>query len=98
MMVLLLLVIAGGKEEPILSPPITMPPTWLFWPLVKMLLPLEEEPQLFSIKIVPSPSVIVRWSQTQLLPQGSMSNAVNCKEMISPCSTWIVSVTSRLFG
>ena len=43
-------------------------------------------PQLFSIKVVPSPSVIVRWSQRQV-ELGKMSNAVNCKERINPCST-----------
>ena len=46
---LLVLVMLGGREELILSPPIKM-------------LPSEEEPQLFFIRVVPSPSVIVRWS------------------------------------
>ena len=56
-----------------------------------------EDPQLFSIKVVPSPSVIVRWSYSQV-EWGSMSNAVNCSEMTSPSSTFIVSVLSTLFG
>ena len=55
----------------------------------------KELPQLFSIKVVPSPSVIVRWSQSQVESHHSMSNAVNCNEMISPSSTCIVSVFSR---
>ena len=82
---LLLLVMLGGRKELILWPPITM-------------LPLEEEPQLFSIKVVPSPSVIVRWSSQLESHNVWMSNAVNCKERINPCSTCIVSVFSRLFG
>ena len=82
--VLLLLLMAGGKEEPILWPPITI-------------FPSEVEPQLFSIKVVPSPSVIVRWSQIQA-DSYWMLKAVNSKERISPSSTWIVSVFSRLSG
>ena len=75
---LLVLIMLSGREEPILWSPIRM-------------LPSEVEPQLFSIKVVPSPSVIVRWSKQ------AMSNAVNRKERISPCSTWIVSVFLTLF-
>ena len=65
---MLLLVMSAGREEPILWPPITM-------------LPSEEKPQLFSIKVVPSPSVIVRWSYLQV-EWGTMLNAVNCNERI----------------
>ena len=43
-----MLVILGGREEPIVWSPIRMLPS--------------EDPQLFSIKVVPSPSVIVKWS------------------------------------
>ena len=60
------------------------------------------EPQLFPIKIVPSPSVIVTWSQLQFKSQStaskSMSNAVNSNDMIDPCSTWIISVFSSMSG
>ena len=80
---LLLLFIAGGREDPIGLPPTTT---------------LEEEfPQLFSIKVEPSPSMIVRWSLSQV-GWCSMSNAVNCNEMTSPSLTSIVSVLWRLFG
>ena len=66
---MLVLKMAAGREEPILWPPITM-------------LPSEEEPQLFSIKVVPSPSVIVSWSLRQVVPPYSMSNAVNFNDRI----------------
>ena len=82
--VLLVLVMSVGRVDPILCPSITMSPS-------------EEEPQLFSIKVVPSPSVIVRWSKKQV-EYNSMSNAVKCNEIISPFSTCIVSVFSRRFG
>ena len=49
------------------------------------------EPQLFSINVVPSASVIVRWSYLQ-----SISNAVNCSSSISPCLTCTASFCSRL--
>ena len=55
------------------------------------------EPQRFFIKVVPSPSVIVRWSQSQV-EWDSMLNAVKCKEITNPCPTFIVSVHARLFG
>ena len=55
-----------------------------------------EEPQLFSIKVVPSPSVIVRWSLQE--PEEWISKAENVKERMSPCSTSIISVRSRLLG
>ena len=82
---LLVLVMLGGREELILSPPIKM-------------LPSEEEPQLFFIKVVPSPSVIVRWWLSQVGSNLRTSNAVNCKDRINPCWTFIVSVSFRLFG
>ena len=49
------------------------------------------EPQLFSINVVPSASVIVRWSYLQ-----SISNAVNCSSSISPFFTCTASDCSRL--
>ena len=64
--------------------------------LVLVILGGRVDPQLFSIKVVPSPSVIVRWSESQVL-WDSMSNAVNSNDTTSPCSTIIVSVLSRLF-
>ena len=51
------------------------------------------EPQLFSINVVPSASVIVRWSYLH-----SISNAVNCSSSISPCFTCTASGFSRLSG
>ena len=62
-----------------------------------------EEPQVFSIKVVPSPFLIVRWSRLQVksvpIPNAiSMSNAVICNEMMSPSSTSIISVVSILLG
>ena len=66
--------------------------------------------KLFGIMIVQDrwgrPVLLFRndWKAASLaeeethLELNSMSNAVNCKERISPCSTWIVSVLSRLFG
>ena len=56
-----------------------------------------EEPQLFSIKVVPSPSRIVRWSQKQS-GLDSMSNAVNCNDRMSPSSTCSTSVLLTLSG
>ena len=69
--------------------------------LVLVMVAGREEPQVFSIKVVPSPSMIVRWSLQMVKLDAeldSMSNAANCKDMISPSSTCIVSVFSRLFG
>jgi len=60
--------------------------------LVLLMAAGKELPHPFSIKVVPSPSVIVRWSHGQVEPHRSMANAVNCNEMISPSSTCIVSV------
>ena len=90
LMTLLLLVMSGGREEPIL------------WPPTMLRVPGSLEVQLFPIKIVPSLSMIVRWSQPQ---RGHMSdvserldlsvgmlNAVNCKDRMNPSSTCIVSV------
>ena len=54
-------------------------------------------PQLFSINIVPSPSMIVRWSRGQV-ELGRMSNAVKFKERTNPSSTLIVSVFLTLVG
>ena len=47
---LLLLRMGTGRKEPIILSPTNM-------------LPLKWEPQLFSIKVVPSSSMIVRWSE-----------------------------------
>ena len=59
-------------------------------------------PQFFSIKVVPSPSTMVRWSQTQSPSVGfehsSMSNAVNWRIKMSPSSTWSLCFFSRLGG
>ena len=61
-----------------------------------------QEPQVFSIKVVPSPSVMVRWSQAQSPPVGlehcSMSKAVNCRIRISPSFTRNICFFSRLGG
>ena len=81
---LLLLVMLDGREELMRWPPTTM-------------VSFQKGPQLFSNKVVLSPSVIVRWSQAHV-GCDSMSKAVNCKVRISPCSTCIVSVFSRLVG
>ena len=56
-----------------------------------------EEPQLFSVKVVPSPSMIVRWSKAQV-ESDSMSNAVNCNDRMSPSSTCMISVFFKLSG
>ena len=82
---LLVLVMLAGRNEPIIWPPMTM-------------LPSEVGPQLFFIKVVPSPSLIVRWFKQEPVEEYSMSNVVNCKDRINPCSTTIVSVLSRLLG
>lgn len=55
------------------------------------------EPQVFFIKGVPSPSVIVRLSKPHL-EWGSMLNAVNCNSITSPCLTCIVSVFAKKSG
>jgi len=72
----------GGRVELVFSPPITRLPA---------------EPQLFSIKVAPLPSMIVRWSKPQS-EWGSMSNAVNSSNKIIPCSTSSLSVSSRESG
>ena len=81
--VLFLLFILGGTVDFILWPPIKRKPYF---------------PQLFSSKGVPSPSVIVRWSLRQSKNVVSMLNAVNSNDRISPCSTRIVCVFSKLLG
>ena len=89
LMLLLLLTMAGGSEDPMSLPS-------------KMAVLFEVEPQLFPIKVVPSPSVIVRWSQLQLRSQRtgskSMSKATNSIDKIIPCSTCTNSVFSNLSG
>ena len=57
----------------------------------------EEEPQLFSIKIVPSPSVILTKSFLQLRPH-STSNWVNSSLIVFPLSTFSVYVLLRFEG
>ena len=89
LMLLLLLTMAGGKEDPMSFPS-------------KIAVLFEEDPQPLAIKVVPSPSVIVRWSQLQLRSQRtgskSRSNAVNSRYMTIPCSTCINSVFSSQSG
>ena len=89
LMLLLLLMMAGGSEDPMSLPS-------------KMAVLFEVEPQLLPIKVVPSPSVIVRWSQLQLRSQStgskSMSKALNSNDKIIPLCTCISSVFSRKSG
>ena len=79
----------GGSEDPMSLPS-------------KMAEPFDEEPQLFPINVVPSPSVIVKWSQLQLRSQStgskSMSKALNSNDKIIPCSTCTNSVFSSKSG
>lgn len=86
---------------------LTLQPFFVTWPsdlknmlttlLVLVMLAGRAVPQLFSIMVVPSPSVIVRWSYLQVA-WVSMSNAVNCNNTISPWSTRIVSVLAIFLG
>ena len=89
LMLLLLDTIAGGKDDPMSLPS-------------KMVELFKEEPQLFPIKVVPSPSMIVKWSQLQLRSQStgskSMSKALNSNDKIIPRCTCISSVFSRKSG
>ena len=90
MLILLVLVtMVGGSEDPMSLPS-------------KMAESLDEEPQLFPIRMVPSPSVIVKWSQLQLRSQStgskSMSKALNSNDKIIPCSTCTSSVFSSKSG
>ena len=88
-MLLLLDTIAGGKDDPMSLPS-------------KMVELFKEEPQLFPIKVVPSPSIIVKWSQLQLRSHStgskSMSKALNSNDKIIPCSTCTNSVFSSKSG
>ena len=54
-------------------------------------------PQLLSIKVFPSPSLISTWSHVQL-PQDQTSNWVNSSLNTFPISTCILSVLSTLAG
>ena len=54
-------------------------------------------PQLLSIKVFPSPSLISTWSHVQL-PQDQTSNWVNSSLNTFPISTRIVTVFSMLGG
>ena len=90
MLILLVLVtMVGGSEDPMSLPS-------------KMAELLDEEPQLLPIRMVPSPSVIVKWSQLQLRSQStgskSMSKATNSMDKIIPCSTCTNSVFSSKSG
>ena len=89
LMLLLLLTMAGGKEDPMSFPS-------------KIAVLFEEDPQPLAIKVVPSPSVIVKWSQLQLRSQStgskSMSKATNSMDKIIPCSTCTNSVFSSKSG
>ena len=89
LMLLLLDTIAGGKEDPMSLPS-------------KMVELFKEEPQLLPIRTVPSPSMIVKWSQLQLRSQStgskSMSKALNSNDKIIPRCTCISSVFSRKSG
>ena len=90
MLILFVLVtMVGGRDDPMSLPS-------------KMAEPFDEEPQLFPINVVPSPSVIVKWSQLQLRSQStgskSMSKALNSNDKIIPRCTCISSVFSRKSG
>ena len=52
-----------------------------------------EAPQAFSIRVVPSPSMIARWSL-----QFAVWNAVNCNLITLPGSTCIVVGFARPLG
>ena len=90
MLILFVLVtMVGGSEDPMSLPS-------------KMAELFDEEPQLLPINVVPSPSVIVKWSQLQLRSQStgskSMSKALNSNDKIIPCSTCTNSVFSSKSG
>ena len=57
----------------------------------------KEEPQVFSIKVVPSPFLIVTWSLAHVEWE-STANAVNSIAITSPSSTWMISVFLKLGG
>ena len=80
---LLVLVTAAGREEPMSWPPV--------------LKPVLEEPQVFSIKVVPSPFLIVTWSNLHV-EEDSTANAVNSIATISPSSTSMISNFLRFTG
>ena len=83
--VLLVLVILGGRREPI------------FIPSPNSILPSEEEPQALFNSVVPSPSSIVKWSVEQNHLWGR-SNEMKCRNKICPFPTCIVCILWRLPG
>ena len=64
----------------------------VIWPGTKLKL------QVFLSKIVPSPSLIVKWSLSQSESWDCTLNAVNSSTSVIPCSTFIISVFRRLVG
>ena len=79
--VLLLLLTLGGRAEVI------------FWPPTTRMLPASRGPQLFSINVSPSSSMIA----SQVYGH-AMLNSVNSNDRISPSSTCTVCVVSRFVG
>ena len=81
---LLVLLTLAGSWTPSLWPPTTR-------------LPYVEPPQVFAIKVVPLPSMIVTESM-QDVPSSSTSNAVNSSVRLDPSCTWIIWVWATSFG
>ena len=66
---------------------------WIMW-LLLVIPSGRDDPHFCSIKVVPSPSMMLRWSQSQVYSQRSMLKALKRKMMIMPSSTlidWICS-------
>ena len=61
---------------------------WIMW-LLLVIPSGRDDPHFFSIKVVPSPSMMLRWSQSQVFSQGSMLKALKRKTMTMPSLTLI---------
>ena len=61
---------------------------WTMW-LLLVIPSGRDDPHFFSIKVVPSPSMMLRWSQSQVFSQGSMLKALKRKTMTIPSLTLI---------
>ena len=61
---------------------------WTMW-LLLVIPSGRDDPHFFSIKVVPSPSMMLRWSQSQVFSQGSMLKALKRKTMTMPSLTLI---------
>ena len=96
----------GLANQSMLQPLRTVPPSVLKSRCTTLLLLVmaggKKVPHLFSIKVVPSPSLTFKLSQLHLSQLSwslfSSVKAVNSNLNTSPCSTWIVSVFLRLLG